>query len=115
MDDEFVLVTCPNGYAYGSTCSLACFMSYELDGDANVTCERNTTAEDKAFWNWSNETQAFCQKLCKLGKLVCLLIMYRLYMNNHFYRFFFFNSSCSVLPYVNHHSAQLKANEWVMM
>ncbi|XP_076092136.1 uncharacterized protein LOC143063704 isoform X2 [Mytilus galloprovincialis] len=78
MDDEFVLVTCPNGYAYGSTCSLACFMSYELDGDANVTCERNTTAEDKAFWNWSNETQAFCQKLScpKLpvpegGALVC--------------------------------------------
>lgn len=102
MDDEFVLVTCPNGYAYGSTCSLACFMSYELYGDANVTCERNTTAEDKAFWNWSNETQAFCQKLCK-------------YMNNHFYRFFFFNSSYSVLPYVNRHSAQLKANEWVIM
>ncbi|XP_052092487.1 sushi, von Willebrand factor type A, EGF and pentraxin domain-containing protein 1-like [Mytilus californianus] len=63
MDDEFVLVTCPNGYTYGSTCSLACFMSYKLVGDVNVTCERNKSAEDKSFWNWNNETQAFCQKL----------------------------------------------------
>ncbi|CAC5393166.1 unnamed protein product [Mytilus coruscus] len=63
VEDEYVFVTCKAGYKYGASCSFSCFMSYKLVGDLEVTCERNSSNENAAYWNWTNNTESYCEKL----------------------------------------------------
>lgn len=61
--DPFLFVKCPDGFMYGSSCSLYCFMSYQLIGDRVVKCEKDPNDDTKAFWNWTNSTESYCKKL----------------------------------------------------
>ncbi|VDH93558.1 CUB and sushi domain-containing protein, partial [Mytilus galloprovincialis] len=63
VEDQFLLVQCPNGYSLGSTCEFACFLSYELRGGMNVTCRKHPNFENKAFWDWQNGNESYCEKL----------------------------------------------------
>lgn len=65
LKDGFVFVACRDGYKYGASCSFSCFMSYKLVGDLKVTCERNSSNENIAYWNWTNNTESYCEKYGK--------------------------------------------------
>ena len=74
VEDQFLLVQCPNGYSLGSTCEFACFLSYELRGGMNVTCRKHQYFENKAFWDWQNGNESYCEKLSK-----CYYVFYVFY------------------------------------
>lgn len=70
VEDQFLLVSCPNGYSYGSICDFSCFLSYKLIGTDHVACEKDPGDEEKAIWKWSNNTETFCDKLGKSLRIV---------------------------------------------
>ena len=65
VDDEFATISCPNGYSFGSTCFLGCNHNYPLIGDFNVTCQQDINDDTKVFWDWTNNTISYCEKLGK--------------------------------------------------
>ncbi|CAG2220304.1 unnamed protein product [Mytilus edulis] len=63
LNDSYVLQRCPNGYSYGSVCSFECTLGYQLEGDQNITCEKDPSNNQRGIWPWTNDTQTFCEKL----------------------------------------------------
>ncbi|KAK3101782.1 hypothetical protein FSP39_006299 [Pinctada imbricata] len=56
IDDRFLIYECPEGFTYGSMCTLKCMGSFQLVGNANITCEQD--GEDMN-WSW-DQTKQHC-------------------------------------------------------
>lgn len=59
INDRFLTFDCPDGYGYGSSCSLSCMGSFPLVGNDVITCERNNDSM-ATYWDVGSET-SYCK------------------------------------------------------
>ncbi|XP_060063505.1 uncharacterized protein LOC132543964 [Ylistrum balloti] len=60
--DPFMKLTCPDGFIYGSSCSLSCKGSYPLIGNDKMYCDRNSTNSKFTYWNWGSGPKPYCKQ-----------------------------------------------------
>ena len=44
-------MSCPQGLAYGASCTFTCEPGYDMIGENKITCERNASASTSGFWS----------------------------------------------------------------
>ncbi|XP_069124612.1 sushi, von Willebrand factor type A, EGF and pentraxin domain-containing protein 1-like isoform X1 [Argopecten irradians] len=94
IQNPYVVITCPNGYTFGSSCTVSCRGSYPLIGNDKMYCDRNSTNPKLTYWNWGSSTPYCKQNKCPLltapahGALTCDQWMYgfqcMLHCNDHY-------------------------------
>lgn len=65
LNDRYMIQDCPNGYSYGSNCSLGCMSELLLIGNDTITCEKTENDSIKmTYWNVGTYNPYCKSKLC---------------------------------------------------
>lgn len=71
ITDRYMLYKCPDGFTYGSECSLGCKGKFPLVGNETIVCEKNSTSvSTKGYWE-KGDIEPFCK--CKIYKIYACL------------------------------------------
>lgn len=63
--DRYMTHDCPNGYSYGTNCSLRCMGGFELIGNDTITCEKTDNDSIKlTHWNVGTYDPYCKSRLC---------------------------------------------------